>query len=43
MKLDQEEGEYYLKKNHADYYQIMVCLGPSGCEWDNFYAGAVLW
>ena len=37
LKLDEVEGKYYLKKNHAYYYQVMVCLGLSGCEWEDFY------
>ena len=27
LKLNEEEGKYYLKKNHAYYYQVMGCLG----------------
>ena len=37
LKLNEEEGKYYLKKNHAHYYQVMGCLGLSGCEWEDFY------
>ena len=37
LKLNEAEGKYYLKKNHAHYYQVMGCLGLSGCEWEDFY------
>ena len=37
LKLDKEEGKYYLKKNYAYYYQVMGCLGLSGYEWKDFY------
>ena len=37
LKLNEAEGKYYLKKNHAHYYQVMGCLGLSGCEWEDIY------
>ena len=30
LKLDEEEGKHYLKKNHAHYYQVMGCQAMNG-------------
>jgi len=36
LRPNEEEAKYYLKKNHANYYQVIGCLGLSGCEWEDW-------